>query len=253
MKKLLKCLPLLALCLVLCGCVHIQATFADAMEDFYGIDEKTYEEHLAYYQKDWDELSEAYEKLFNMAAEEAKEYAEEAIEDALQELATEETTSEQDTKKAAYDEAVQEFLNNTKYQHKAKWPGSAEPEKSSQICWGCCAYAADFVKIVFDHSSTHDGERFSDPNNIRPGDVIHVNEGYYYDAEGKLKEQKSHWLVVLDRDGDNLTVAEGNWTVGDQEGVVRVSDDVYTVENNTFCSKGKPFRKIVDMYHHMDE
>ena len=79
------------------------------------------------------------------------------------------------------------------------------------------------------------------------------SETHYYDAEGKLKEQKSHWLVVLDRDGDNLTVAEGNWTVGDQEGVVRVSDDVYTVENNTFCSKGKPFRKIVDMYHHMDE
>ena len=44
----------MAFCLSLCGCSYVQAGLADTMEDLYGVEGKSFEEHRAYYQAEWD-------------------------------------------------------------------------------------------------------------------------------------------------------------------------------------------------------
>ena len=51
---------------------------------------------------------------------------------------------------SSYDNKVSGFINDRLYKNGAAWESSKRPLKSSYSGTGCCAYAADFVKYVFD-------------------------------------------------------------------------------------------------------
>ncbi len=130
-----------------------------------------------------------------------------------------------------YTKKVQSFLSDKRYKNGAVWKAGQRPKLSSANGKGCYAYAADFVKYVFGKSSPTSGKKFTNPKDIKAGDVIKVTGS-------------QHWFVVLERNGNNLRTAEGNWL-----GKVVVSSSAYTVKNNTLCRGGKKFRTFSAGYH----
>ena len=130
-----------------------------------------------------------------------------------------------------YTEKMNAFISNDTWKNGAAWAAAKTPTISDYAGAGCCAYAADFAKYVFGNDSARGGIQFSDPDEIRAGDIIYVSG-------------KSHWVVVLGRNGSQLKTAEGNWG-----GKVVISDTAYTVSNHTFMRDGKKFRTFEAGYH----
>ena len=122
-----------------------------------------------------------------------------------------------------YNSKVQAFVNDGRYRAGTRWDN-------------CYTYAAQFTSYVFGKSSPRDGQWFGSANEIRNGDVVHVN------ASGGKSQ---HWIVVLYRNGDRLTTIEGNWT----NHTVNYSDSAYTVQNGTLYRNGSPFRAWDCGYH----
>lgn len=131
-----------------------------------------------------------------------------------------------------YTQKMNEFISNDVWKNGADWAAEKRPTISGYSGSGCCAYAADFVKYVFGSDKVREGSSFSNPSEIRSGDVVYVSG-------------TSHWFVVLKRDGDRLTTAEGNWL-----GKVVISDSAYTVSGNTLMRNGKKFRTFETGYHY---
>lgn len=88
MKKVYVAL-LMVVCLLLSGCAAMQAEIVDSMEEMYGIEGKTYEEHKAYYQAQWDAFFAEFGKLFDTVADEAEEAVKDAIDEAIDEAESE--------------------------------------------------------------------------------------------------------------------------------------------------------------------
>ncbi len=130
-----------------------------------------------------------------------------------------------------YTKKMQAFLNDSRFKNGANWKASQKPKFSSYGGSGCCAYAADFAKYVFGKSAPTSGKKFTNPKDIKSGDVIKVTGS-------------QHWFVVLERNGQKLKTAEGNWG-----GKVVVSSSAYTVKNNTLYRNGKKFRTFSAGYH----
>lgn len=130
-----------------------------------------------------------------------------------------------------YSEKIQSFLKDNRFKNGATWKASQKPKLSSYGGSGCCAYAADFAKYVFGKAAPTSGKKFTNPKDIKAGDVIKVTGS-------------QHWFVVLERNGEKLKTAEGNWL-----GKVVVSSTKYTVKNNTLCMGGKKFRTFAAGYH----
>ncbi|MBE7039091.1 MAG: hypothetical protein E7404_09355 [Ruminococcaceae bacterium] len=131
----------------------------------------------------------------------------------------------------SYSDKMQSFLKDSRFKNGATWKSSQKPKLSSYSCSGCCAYAADFAKYVFGKKSPTSGTKFTNPKDIKSGDVIKVTGS-------------QHWFVVLERNGQKLKTAEGNWN-----GKVVVSSSAYTVKNNTLYRNGKKFRTFAAGYH----
>ncbi len=134
-------------------------------------------------------------------------------------------------KKFNYSDRMQSFLKDSRFKNGATWKASQSPKLSSYGGIGCCAYAADFAKYVFGQSSPTSRNKFTNPKDIKAGDVIKVTGS-------------QHWFVVLERNGQKLKTAEGNWG-----GKVVVSSTTYTVKNNTLYRNGKKFRTFAAGYH----
>lgn len=112
-----------------------------------------------------------------------------------------------------YDRKVEGFINDSRWRNGIVWNGGQTPKLSSWQSYGCCAYAADFTKYVFNANSQNSGAPFYNVSEIRSGDVIHTG---------------SHWFVILYRNGNKLTTAEGNVT-GKNNGYVRISSNAYSI------------------------
>lgn len=118
-------------------------------------------------------------------------------------------------KSNSYTQKMNAFISDSRWKNGASWSASKSPILSSYSSKGCCAYAADFAKYVFNNNSPRGGVRFSNPSEIRSGDILYVSGS-------------SHWIVVLERNGNSLRTAEGNW--GNK---VVISSTAYTVNGNT--------------------
>lgn len=114
-----------------------------------------------------------------------------------------------------FNSKVQEFVNDSRWKNGISWGDNQAPKLSKWSSVGCCAYAADFVAYVYGSATaawTASGfTKFTNLNEIRVGDVIHIT---------------GHWFVVIERNGDNFKTVEGN--VDDK---VRVSSDAWGIKN----------------------
>ena len=122
-----------------------------------------------------------------------------------------------------YNSKVQAFVNDGRYRPGTIWDN-------------CYTYASQFTSYVFGKSNPREGQWFGSANEIRNGDVVHVN------ASGGKSQ---HWIVVLYRNGNQLTTIEGNWT----NHTVNYSDSAYTIQNGTLYRNGSPFRAWDCGYH----
>ena len=104
---------------------------------------------------------------------------------------------------------MQGFINDARWKNGIWWGDGQRPKVSGWSSSGCCAYAADFTKYVFDKPSQRSGSLFTNPSEIRSGDVIWTG---------------GHWFVILYRNGNQLTTAEGNC-----DSKVRISSTAYKV------------------------
>lgn len=132
---------------------------------------------------------------------------------------------------SGYAQKVNQFINDSRWKNGASWGASKRPAISTYGSASCCAYAADFVKYVFNNNSPRGGRAFSNPSEIKAGDVIYVTG-------------TDHWFVVLERNGNTLKTAEGNWG-----GKVVISNGTYTISGNTLMRSGAKFRTFNTGYH----
>lgn len=101
--------------------------------------------------------------------------------------------------KVKYALRVASFLQNSRYKNGASWGGSKRPYLSGWSCSGCMAYAVDFCKYVYGAdwaTSPKKFETYKSVKDIATGDAIRIN---------------GHYFVVLQRKGDKLYTAEGNY------------------------------------------
>jgi hypothetical protein len=140
----------------------------------------------------------------------------------------------QNTSQNSYDSKVSSFINTAKWKNGASWGYYQRPTIGGGNGIGCYAYANDFIKYVYGKSGSFEGTgtAFYSPSGIRSGDVIKVTNS-------------QHWFVVLYRNGNKLTTAEGNWG-----GKVVVSSSAYSVSGNTLYRNGKKFRTFSVGYHY---
>ena len=92
------------------------------------------------------------------------------------------------------DQKINEFINDSRWANGTQW-AARSPKLSSYGSSGCCAYTADFAKYVYGKNSPTAGTRYTSTSEIRKGDILHLD---------------GHWMVILDRDGNSLRVAEAN-------------------------------------------
>lgn len=94
-------------------------------------------------------------------------------------------------------ESIYSFINDSRWANGVSWGDDQRPKLSSWDCWACCAYCADYVKYCYgsDYPWSY-GTAFYNKNDIQAGDVVQVT---------------GHYFVVVERSGDSLYVAEGNY------------------------------------------
>lgn len=133
----------------------------------------------------------------------------------------------------AYDKNITKFINNPNWSNGASWDAQKRPISSTYGSSGCCRYTADYTNFMYSLDSPRSGTSFTNPSQIKSGDVIYVSNS-------------SHWFVVLGRFGEKLITAEGNWG-----GKVVISASRYTVKGNTLYRNNKPFRTFQAGYHYI--
>ncbi len=92
------------------------------------------------------------------------------------------------------------FISDPEFTDDVYWPLAQHTKISKSGASGCASYAADFVKYCYGIDALTSKDSYSDPSQIRAGDVIHLTS-----------TNSGHWFVVLKRDGNYLYTAEGNW------------------------------------------
>lgn len=132
------------------------------------------------------------------------------------------------------------FINNKKWKPGAKWGHGKRATLISNDCYGCCAYAMDYVKYVygfnFYEASKKQKQKYTAISKIAAGDVIYASKGYG-DAAGQ------HWMVVLGRSGRKLDIIEGN-----VNGKVRRA--TYVISGGNICKPdGTKYKKFSYGYH----
>ena len=112
------------------------------------------------------------------------------------------------------------FIRDSRWKNGISWPARG-PKLSTYRSSGCCAYAADFVRYVYNSNNMRCGKLFYNPSQIKAGDVIHLS---------------NHWFVVIARNGNWLTTAEGNCSSR-----VRVASNVYYINGNRLGGSSQAF------------
>lgn len=159
-----------------------------------------------------------------------------------------------------------EFLTKKDWKDGARWYGNKKdghkpPVVSNYSCGSCYAYAADFAAVVYEINpgKAEKGKgscpwnhsffkKFTNVNDIKTGDVIHTYRTEK-NEEGKTV-RINHWFVVLERKGNELFTAEGNY-----ENRVRASTKTagYLIENGKLYLKvgnSKYLKNFSEGYHY---
>ena len=96
---------------------------------------------------------------------------------------------------AEYDARAKQLFSERAYSQGAAWGKMHPAILTNEGAYECAGMCSDFVKYMYDDSFMRGGERYTDVNEIRTGDVIYF---------------KSHYVSVVYRRGDTLQTIEGN-------------------------------------------
>lgn len=98
--------------------------------------------------------------------------------------------------KAEYNVRAKEFDAEYAYREGRVWENSTRSMLTDESSFACAGLCTDFAKYVFGAGLLYSrGEEYKNPNDIRDGDIIHIEH---------------HYLVVLHRKGSMLETVEGN-------------------------------------------
>lgn len=132
------------------------------------------------------------------------------------------------------------FINDGRWKNGIAWGNNQRPKLSTYSSIGCCAYAADFVRYVYNNNNARSGTRFTNVGGIKAGDVLHINNSKW----------GQHWICVLSRNGNSLQVAEGN-VLKNGAHVTMVSNGTWVISgNNIYSNYAKVTYTLTDGYHH---
>ncbi len=96
---------------------------------------------------------------------------------------------------------IDDFLNDPRWSEGNEWTNSTTPKLAGGYGTGCYAYVADYAAYCY-NARPESGDDFYDINEIRVGDVISVGNPNTWSV--------GHWFIVIKREGNVLTIAEGN-------------------------------------------
>ena len=92
---------------------------------------------------------------------------------------------------------IEAFITDPRWADGVFWNDYSRPELATDYdSVACCAYVADYVRFCYGLYKYADGTRFYSKSDIQVGDVIH---------------DQGHFFIVIDRSGNTITKAEGNW------------------------------------------
>ena len=139
------------------------------------------------------------------------------------------------TNSSSKGDRINAFISDSRWINGASWGDYQRPLISTYDSRGCCAYCADYVKYVYGSNNLRCGQIFFKTSEIKEGDVLHVS---------------GHWLVVLNRTGNSLCVAEGNVIMNGGH-KVHVSNGKWTIHGNSLKNKYESSaRTLVEGYHY---
>ena len=125
---------------------------------------------------------------------------------------------------------ISNFLNDSRFKEGTSWGYYQRPKVSSYSSMGCCAYTADYVKVVFGKDSPRSGSQYSRASDMREGDVVVMSP--------------QHWFIVISRNGNTIKVAEGNYDS-------RVHIGTYTISGNSILRpNGSTYKTFSTGYHY---
>lgn len=141
--------------------------------------------------------------------------------------------------KSDYAKKVKGFLSDARWKHGTAW-ASRSPKLSPFSSTGCCAYAADFAKYVYNCNTPRLKTSHKNVSQIKSGDII-----WRY-----VSASNQHWLIVLKRNGNKLITAEGNFGTTNKK--VNVSSGYYTISGSNLYQGGSNWASStnVTVYHY---
>lgn len=132
-----------------------------------------------------------------------------------------------------FETKYQAFISDARWKNAIGWGGNQGPKISGWDSSGCCAYAADFQKYVYG-TQGWSKSTFYNVSEIKAGDILHIQ-----------CDQGEHWIVILNRNGNTLYTAEGNFG-----SIVVVSNSRYTISgNNLYNTYAKRNYNLTTGYH----
>ena len=133
---------------------------------------------------------------------------------------------------STYPDRIADLMSEEPYQPGMHWDNDNHPILVDNGNGGCAAFVTDFAKYVFGAGNFNEGEQFEKAEDIRAGDVIALD---------------GHFVAVLFRDGEKLTIMDGNCN-----SAIRFTDKTYTVTKGEWCNGGKPAdKKFLHGFHYL--
>lgn len=130
--------------------------------------------------------------------------------------------SEKTVIRAEYKSRVRKFTKDKRWRNGISWYGHSPKLSQYHQASDCAAYAADFTQYVFGRPDPEESRiKYRSVRKIKSGDVLHIENKY-----------SDHWICVLERRGNKLRVAEGNYSRR-----VRIGWN-YQISGNSIVSNG---------------
>ena len=129
-----------------------------------------------------------------------------------------------------------EFISDSRWSNGVSWGANKRSLLNPYSYYGCSAYCADYVEYCFGSDYPRGGEEYYNVSEIRAGDVIIL---------GDPDDGTGHWLLVLERSGNRLYIAEGNYSQK-----VRIGWN-YTIGNGKLDGDSYN-RRFTAGYHYLD-
>lgn len=127
-----------------------------------------------------------------------------------------------------------DFTSDSRWKVGKTWGYSQTPLIGQKGFKGCAALCSDWVKYRYGKNVTA-GSTYTSVNNIKAGDVLKM----YH--KGTTSQ---HWIIVVARNGNTLSVLEGNW-----DSKIVYTSGTYKISGG-YLTRGSKSFQLVTGYHY---